>query len=102
MTRAQRRHRRLIQLLCDLNDIHHPVGNFREPVCFADWCFETKNLEIDHPNGRKVSNRDPKHRRKSFAARVREYWDAFADGVPLRVLCRSCNARDGGGRRIGR
>jgi hypothetical protein len=89
MTRAQRMHRKLIEVLC------------------APWvpscakCPTSKDLEIDHPEGRRraARNRAPEHRRKSYAARVKEYWLAFAAGEPLRVLCRSCNAQEGGGRR---
>lgn len=103
MTRAKRMHRRLIEVLTKMERIHL-LDDYvlRIPVCWGFDCLETKGLEIDHPNGRRVSNRDPRHRRKSFAARVKEYWLAFAAGESLQVLCRSCNVRDGGGRRIGR
>lgn len=94
MTLAQRMHRRLIHVLCQLKGMAWAS-------CWGDRCVAIYDLEIDHPTGRKPSdrNRNPKHRRKSYPARVRDYWLAFARGEPLRVLCRSCNARSGGGRR---
>lgn len=51
-------------------------------------------LEIDHPEGRCWSARGT-----SSFTRVLRYWREYLAGVPLRCLCRSCNARDGGGRR---
>lgn len=98
MTRAQRMHRRLIEILC-LTPLASFFARYYGPACFE--CGDCTRLEIDHPLGRKRSarNRAPEHRRKSYAARVKELWLAFAAGEPLRVLCRSCNAREGGGRR---
>lgn len=53
-----------------------------------------KDAEVDHVNGR-----DWQARNLSSATRVRRYVAEHAAGVPLRVLCRSCNARTGGGLR---
>jgi hypothetical protein len=94
MTRAQRMHRRLVETIC-------ARAFFKGVWCMTEGCIEQENLEIDHPNGRRRAhrNRNPEHRRKSALQRVRELWEAFASDEPLRVLCRSCNAREGGGRR---
>jgi len=94
MTRAQRMHRKLIEMICFTYDETINVAG-----CFR--CHRTESLEIDHPEGRRraARNRNPEHRRKSFLQRMRELWEAFASDEPLRVLCRSCNAREGGGRR---
>lgn len=97
MTRAQRMRKKLIEILCEIDCITKDGL----PVCWADGCTEVENLEIDHPKGRARAQRNkaPEHRRKSALQRVRELWEAFASDEPLRVLCRSCNAREGGGRR---
>lgn len=94
MTRAQRMHRKLVALLCK-------AGGYIRPFCMHFGCDAEENLEIDHPHGRvrRQRNRAPEHRRKSYLQRVRELWEAFALGEELRVLCRHCNAREGGGRR---
>lgn len=94
MNRAQRMRWKLIEVLCSEADECIYVAG-----CFN--CGSDENLEIDHPKGRARTqrNRDPRHRRKSALQRVRELWEAFASDEPLRVLCRSCNAREGGGRR---
>jgi len=47
-------------------------------------------LEIDHPQGRSW---EPRH--CSRLNRALRYCDEYAAGVPLRVLCRRCNAIDG-------
>jgi len=51
-------------------------------------------LEIDHPDGRTWRARET-----SQLQRVKLYRRELESGVRLRVLCRSCNARTGGGRR---
>jgi hypothetical protein len=85
VTLARRMHRRLVRMLggrCAL-------------------CGTRHRLEIDHPRGRRVGNRTVRLR-VNFTTRVRRYWLEYARGVRLRPLCRNCNARDGGGRRIRR
>lgn len=83
-SKAKKRHRRLIRKL----------GG----KCWR--CGTTKNLTVDHPHGRKIGNRDPRTRKKSYLQRVNEYWLEFADGKPLRPACNTCNGQTGGGRRI--
>jgi hypothetical protein len=64
------------------------------------FCSATSQLEIDHPNGRKMVNHHPDHRKKSYAARIREYWMEFASGIALRLLCKRCNSKDGRQRQL--
>lgn len=54
----------------------------------------TPLLEIDHVEGRTW-----KAEETSQLQRAKLYWREYRSGVQLRCLCRSCNARDGGGRR---
>ncbi len=49
-----------------------------------------EELEIDHPDGRTWCGR-----RLNFLDRIRRQWREYFDGVPLRALCRICNASDG-------
>lgn len=56
-------------------------------------CGRRRLLEIDHPQGR---NWEP--RETSQEQRVRIYLREAAKGL-IRVLCKKCNARDGGARR---
>lgn len=53
-------------------------------------CGTEMGLEIDHMDGRDwvVGKLPP-------LPRVKRYWQEFFRGVRLRVLCRSCNGRDG-------
>lgn len=51
-------------------------------------------LEIDHVEGCTWSRRGV-----NSLQRVLRYWREYLAGVPLRCLCRSCNAKDGGARR---
>lgn len=51
-------------------------------------------LEVDHVNGRDWSARGT-----SSLQRILKYWREYLAGVPLRCLCRSCNAKDGNARR---
>lgn len=60
-------------------------------------CGSFKNLEIDHCDGRNyVLNKI------SSATRTKKYLEEYESGVPLRVLCRKCNALSGGGVRYGK
>jgi hypothetical protein len=52
-------------------------------------------LEFDHPNGREYELH-----RLNRRQRVQRWKAEHAQGL-LRLLCRSCNATDGGGRRYG-
>lgn len=65
-----------------------PLGYGRCARCrrtlSADW------LEIDHPTGCTWDKRA-----RNAWCRVAIYWREFQEGVPLRVLCRSCNGSDG-------
>lgn len=63
----------------------------------CDRDLTTELLEIDHINGREWRTETMNAWR-----RVARYWREFKAGVALRVLCRSCNARLGGGRRYAR
>lgn len=57
-------------------------------------CGSFKNLEIDHCDGRSyVLNK------LSSVQRVKKYIEEYQKGVALRVLCRRCNAKSGGGLR---
>lgn len=51
---------------------------------------ELEHLEIDHVDGRTWYGRD-----LHFLDRVRRQWREFDQGIPLRALCRHCNASDG-------
>lgn len=51
---------------------------------------EHESLEIDHQDGRDWYGRD-----LNFLDRIRRQWREFDRGVPLRALCRSCNASEG-------
>lgn len=59
----------------------------------CDKCGSTKKLEFDHPNGR-----DWQPRKKNRWMRMIIYEREAAEGL-LRILCKSCNCKDGGGRR---
>ena len=56
--------------------------------------FADSELEIDHINGITWNPRA-----KSSWSRTAMYWREHRQGVPLRALCRSCNAADGARRR---
>ena len=71
------------------------LGYGRCSCCDRDLTCDL--LEVDHVNGR---NWELQH--TSRWARVARYWREYESGVPMRVLCRSCNARLGGGRRYAR
>lgn len=60
----------------------------------CDDCGDIAELEVHHKDGRDYSLRE-----LSQAGRVRRYISEESAGVALGVLCRRCNARDGGGRR---
>ena len=49
-------------------------------------------LDVDHVLGR---GWDRPAREYDSYSRVRRYWREFLSGVALRVLCRTCNGRDG-------
>lgn len=57
--------------------------------CCGSW-FSVEDLEIDYPTGRTWYGRA-----LNFLDRVRRQWREFDRGVRLRVLCKSCNSRDG-------
>jgi hypothetical protein len=50
------------------------------------WCGTTNDLEVDHILGRTWVARN-----LSSISRARRYWEEYNTGVPLRVLCSSCN-----------
>lgn len=56
----------------------------------CDRELELEQLEIDHRDGRDWYGRD-----LNFLDRIRRQWREFDRGVPLRALCRSCNASEG-------
>ena len=56
----------------------------------CEECGATERLEVDHKDGAGWS-----HRRMSSHQRVMRYVAEYRAGIPLRVLCRSCNAKDG-------
>ena len=62
----------------------------------CDDCGTDEWLEFDHWNGRNWSMRA-----KSQWARTRILMEEFQKGL-LRLLCRSCNARDGNRRKWGK
>jgi len=59
--------------------------------CCAN-CGTIANVELDHPHGR---NWEP--RNCDCVTRAKRYLRDWADGN-LRILCRTCNAKDGGRR----
>lgn len=63
----------------------------------CDDCGQPHPLEVDHIDGR---GWDPAALSK--AQRTARYWQEFEEGVKLRALCRSCNARDGALNKQGR
>lgn len=68
------------------------------------WCGETRIelLQVDHPNGRRMPNHHPDHRKKSLEAKVRELWMEYASDVPQQDLCKKCNSKDGRRRQLER
>lgn len=56
-----------------------------------------EELEVDHRDGRTWYGRS-----LNFLDRIRKQWREHWDGVPLRALCRRCNASDGSLRWRGR
>lgn len=60
--------------------------------CSVCPCADFSKLEFDHPNGRPYDVA-----KLSRLSRLRRYRKE-ADEGKVRVLCRSCNARDGGAR----
>lgn len=56
----------------------------------CDRCGSRQQLEPDHVNGRTWSPRSV-----SKEQRLQRYAHEFRSGVPLRDLCRHCNASDG-------
>lgn len=62
------------------------------PDCRCARCgaeHELEDLEVDHPAGRTWCGRA-----LNFLDRIRKEWREYERGVPLRALCRTCNARD--------
>lgn len=64
-------------------------------LCHACACRDLDKLEFDHPNGRPYPLE-----KLSRLSRLRLYRKE-ADEGKVRLFCRACNARDGGGRRNG-
>lgn len=60
-------------------------------------CGSTDRLEVDHVDGVTWDRRQ-----LSSLDRVLRYLREWTEGVPMRVLCRSCSARDGRTRWQGR
>lgn len=58
---------------------------------------EFEDLEIDHQHGRTWHDRH-----LNFLDRIRRQWREFVAGVPLRAVCKRCNASDGTRRFRGR
>lgn len=78
MVRASERHKALIALLggeCAMLD---------PEVCEGP-------LQIDHVEPRAIKNHDPRHRRRRWDDRVRDYWKEFYAGVSLQPLCKYHN-----------
>lgn len=63
--------------------------------CALCPCKEFARLEFDHPNGRPYALET-----LSRLSRLRLYRKE-ADQGTVRLLCRTCNAQDGGGKRNG-
>ncbi len=63
--------------------------------CALCPCVDFGRIEFDHPNGRPYPLE-----KLSRLSRLRLY-HREADQGTVRLLCRSCNAQDGGGRRNG-
>lgn len=77
-------HRLLLRTLC----------GGRSPRCKLCGIGERHHqLDVDHERGKAW-----RAERVRYDARVDRYWREFREGVPLRVLCRRCNGRDGGER----
>lgn len=83
-----------LQLRVSLLEVLFPLGPYCQG-CGASTDLE--DLEVDHPGG--VTWRP---RALNFLDRMRRYWRELDRGVPLRALCRSCNASDGAVRLRGR
>jgi hypothetical protein len=63
----------------------------------CDSCGERhayEHLDVDHLDGRSWELR-----KLSRWGRVARFWREFEAGVRMRALCKSCNRREGGGRR---
>lgn len=78
MVRASERHKELLALLggaCAMLDYE---------VCEGP-------LQIDHVEPRTIKNHDPRHRRRRWDDRVRDYWKEFYAGVKLQPLCKYHN-----------
>lgn len=61
----------------------------------CELCFKKTNLEFDHPNGR-----DWRPEKKSRWMRMIIYAREAAAGL-IRLLCKGCNKKTGGGFRYG-
>jgi hypothetical protein len=85
---AKRRRAQLVHLLApDLRCAEPECGKQVEDAC---------ELQIDHVDGKAWQAR-----KKTSHNRVARYWREYLAGVPMRVLCSSCNARDGAYKRHG-
>ncbi len=63
--------------------------------CIRCLCLDFRRLEFDHPNGRPYDLE-----KLSRLSRLKLYQKEAQQGT-VRLLCRTCNAQDGGGRRNG-
>lgn len=85
MRRARRLYRWLVKQL----------ARGKTPKCALCPATEKNaTLDIDHERGKRW-----KASALRYDARVDRYVKEYTKGVPLRLLCRKCNGRDGGERR---